>query len=164
MAAIVAEAVIRISKKSLKNAVFVMLAGLSFVGIYFLHIPFPAIILAAGLVGLAGGVLAPAYFTTAGKAKAASGEYVIHDASPNRADPATWRHSLQVVAVCLPLWVGPLVVLGLWRGWTDIVVHIWLLFSKAAVLFVYGIFETFLPLHAVQHHLAASQVGVLLSG
>ncbi|MEW6221219.1 MAG: MFS transporter [Thermodesulfobacteriota bacterium] len=35
---------------------------------------------------------------------------------------------------------------------------------EAAILFAYGTFETFLPLHAVKNDLSASQVGMLLSG
>lgn len=134
VAAIVAEAVIRIGRKSLKNGVFVSLAALSFVGIYFLHIPFPVIILAAGLIGLMGGHLASGYFITAARARAAAGEHTISDSLPSRAGLATWRHSLRVVAVCLPLWFLPVALLGLWRSWEDIFVSIGLLFSKAAMV------------------------------
>jgi len=35
---------------------------------------------------------------------------------------------------------------------------------EAAILFAYGTFETFLPLHAVKNNLSATQVGLLLSG
>ncbi len=135
VAAIVAEAVIRIGKKSLKNEVFVLLAALSFIGIYFLHIPFPVIILSAGIIGLAGGILAPLKFIVAGKGKpSTSSEYVINDSLPSRAGLATWQHSLKVIAVCLPLWFMPIAILGLWRGWHDIFVIIGLLFSKAAMV------------------------------
>jgi len=155
VAAIVAEAVIRIGKKSLKNAVFVLLAALSFIGIYFLHIPFPAIILAAGLIGLGGGIFAPAVFVTAGKAKTATNsEYAINDSLPSRAGLATWQHSLKVIAVCLPLWFGPLILLGLWRGWEDILVAIGLLFSKAAMVTFGGAYAVlaYISQQAVDHY------------
>src|SRR5512144_2365496 len=51
VAAIVAEAVIRIGKKSLKNKALVLLAALSFIAIYFFNIPFPIIVLSAGVIG-----------------------------------------------------------------------------------------------------------------
>jgi len=35
---------------------------------------------------------------------------------------------------------------------------------EASILFAYGTFETFLPLHAVKNNLSATQVGFLLSG
>src|SRR5215213_5094200 len=53
--AIVLEAVIRIGKRSLKNNVMRGLAAAAFVGIFFLDVPFPIIILGAGLIGFFGG-------------------------------------------------------------------------------------------------------------
>src|SRR5438067_9462690 len=50
--AIVAAAVIRIGSKALKNEVMWTLAALAFVAIYFFKVPFPAIVLGAGAVGL----------------------------------------------------------------------------------------------------------------
>ena len=55
--AIVAAAVLRIGSKALKNEVMWTLAGLAFVAIYLFHVPFPLIMIAAGLIGLAGGKL-----------------------------------------------------------------------------------------------------------
>src|SRR5437660_2514989 len=48
--AIVLVAVIRIGRKALRNAVMWTLAGLAFVAIYFLKVPFPAIVFGAGLI------------------------------------------------------------------------------------------------------------------
>src|SRR5882762_5375507 len=53
--AIVAVAVIRIGQKALKNEVMWTLAALAFVAIFFFKIPFPLIILGAGLIGFLGG-------------------------------------------------------------------------------------------------------------
>src|SRR5262244_1662757 len=52
--AIVVEAIVRIGKRSLKNRAMVSLAAAAFVGIFFLAIPFPVIILAAAVVGFVG--------------------------------------------------------------------------------------------------------------
>ena len=52
--AIVLEAVFRVGKRALKNSVMVALAAAAFVGIFFLNIPFPIIILAAALIGFVG--------------------------------------------------------------------------------------------------------------
>src|SRR5437867_2158538 len=49
--AIVAHAVIRIGKKALKNEVMYALAAVAFVAIYFFKVPFPVIILTAGILG-----------------------------------------------------------------------------------------------------------------
>src|SRR5438067_6830326 len=53
--AIVAVAVIRIGTKALKNEVLWMIAALAFVAIFFFKVPFPLIILSAGLIGFVGG-------------------------------------------------------------------------------------------------------------
>ncbi|MBK8915099.1 MAG: chromate transporter [Phycisphaerales bacterium] len=60
--AIVAAAVIRISKRALKNEVMWTLAALAFVAIFFFKAPFPLIVLGAGVVGLVGARLAPQRF------------------------------------------------------------------------------------------------------
>src|SRR5262245_39311559 len=52
--AIVVEAVARIGKRALKNNAMVALAAAAFIGIFFLAIPFPVIILAAAAVGFVG--------------------------------------------------------------------------------------------------------------
>ena len=62
--AIVLEAVLRIGKKSLKTGFLYTLAAASFVGIYFFNIPFPVIVLSAGLIGYVSGTFAPAWFPT----------------------------------------------------------------------------------------------------
>src|SRR2546430_3946708 len=55
--AIVLVAVIRIGRKALKNFVMWTLAAAAFVGIYFFKVPFPAIVLGAGVIGFLGGIL-----------------------------------------------------------------------------------------------------------
>src|SRR3954470_20782400 len=53
--AIVLQAVVRISSRALKNRVMLALAAVAFLLIFFIGIPFPLIILAAGLIGWFGG-------------------------------------------------------------------------------------------------------------
>src|SRR5205809_6273054 len=55
--AIVAEAVIRIGSRALKNAVMWTLAALACVVIFFLKVPFPRVVLTAGIIGLVCGSL-----------------------------------------------------------------------------------------------------------
>ena len=55
--AVVVEAVIRIGKRALKNNVMIGIAGLAFVAIFFFNVPFPLIVLCAGLIGFIGGKL-----------------------------------------------------------------------------------------------------------
>jgi chromate transporter len=153
VAAIVADAVIRIGKRSLKNEVLISLAALSFIGIYFLHVPFPAIIITAGLIGYAGGMLLPAKFSVTGNnGPSQSSGYAISDSSSSREDQANWKHSLKVIALCLPLWFFPVLFIGLWRGWGDIFIDIGVLFSKAAMV-------TFGGAYAVLAYIGQQAVG-----
>src|SRR4249919_1098402 len=52
--AIVLEAVFRIGKRSLNNNVMISIAAAAFIGIFFLGIPFPAIVFGAALIGFLG--------------------------------------------------------------------------------------------------------------
>src|SRR5258707_6351677 len=53
--AIVAAAVIRIGNRALKNELMWTLAPAAFIAIFFLHVPFPLIIISAALIGFLGG-------------------------------------------------------------------------------------------------------------
>src|SRR5687768_7584061 len=60
--AIVVEALFKIGKRALKGEVHYAIAAAAFVAIYFIHVPFPLIVLGAALVGLAGIRLMPTFF------------------------------------------------------------------------------------------------------
>src|SRR5215475_14431899 len=49
--AIVVEALVRVGKRALRNNIMIALAAFAFVGIFFFAVPFPIIIIAAGLIG-----------------------------------------------------------------------------------------------------------------
>ncbi|HEX7759349.1 MAG TPA: chromate transporter, partial [Caulobacteraceae bacterium] len=63
---VVLQAVIRVGRRSLRNPVMVGLAAAAFVGICFFNAPFPAIILAAAVVGFVGGRAGLAAFLVGG--------------------------------------------------------------------------------------------------
>ena len=129
--AIVAAAVIRIARKALGNSIMVAIAALSFVAIYFLKVPFPVIILGAGLVGLAGGMLLPGRFGAKNGRRSAVTEngYVVicEDPLTCHIQPSS-RRSLLLVLMFLLLWGGPMLALYL--------------FSSAPVFFKEGLFFT----------------------
>src|SRR5437773_3333174 len=64
--AIVLHAAWRIGSRALKSPPLWAIATAAFVAIYFLHVPFPAIVLAAGALGALGGKLAPKHFVSGG--------------------------------------------------------------------------------------------------
>ncbi|HEX8636393.1 MAG TPA: chromate transporter [Pyrinomonadaceae bacterium] len=73
--AIVVEALLKLGGRALKRRAHFLIAAAAFVAIFFLHVPFPLIVLAAGLCGLAGARLWPHIFVAppAGAAKGGGG-------------------------------------------------------------------------------------------
>ncbi|GJD63425.1 hypothetical protein MPEAHAMD_3593 [Methylobacterium frigidaeris] len=69
--AIVLQAVIRIGKRALKGSVMVGLAAAAFVAIFFLDVPFPVIVLTAGVIGYLGGRAGLPQFKVGGHGAAA---------------------------------------------------------------------------------------------
>ena len=82
--AIVVFAAYRIGSRALKNAALWSLAAAAFVAIFALKVPFPFIVLAAGVIGYFGGRLAPAKFAVGGGHAAADKSYgaALIDVSP----------------------------------------------------------------------------------
>src|SRR3989440_3745828 len=132
--AIVLVAVIRIGRKALKNEVMWALAVLAFVAIYFLKVPFPAIVLGAGAVGLLGGLFWKSKFETSSIHDADATLSVISDEqeSPPHTRP-NLRRAVLVSVICLALWLAPTIVAGISRGWDSTLFKEGLFFSKAAV-------------------------------
>lgn len=113
---VVLEALIRLSKRALTERRQWAIAGLAFVAIFFLALPFPMIVLAAGLYGAAFG------HKVAGKT---AEEPVRVRTSPSR--------TLATVVVGLGIWLGPLMVLE-WVTGYPILSDIGWFFSKLAVV------------------------------
>jgi chromate transporter len=138
--AIVLEAVVRIGKRSLKNRVMVGIAAAAFVAIFFLGVPFPLIVLAAALIGYLGGRAGHPAFLTGGGGHGPAGGKAVADAETALGEelpaharpPLSW--SLKVAAVCLLLWLGPVVLLLLSLGGDHVFSEIAVFFSKMAVV------------------------------
>src|SRR6266700_877155 len=95
--AIVLEAVVRVGRRALKNNVMVALAIVAFVAIFFLRVPFPIIILGAGVIGFAGGRIGlPAFLVGGGhgpgkREPLADADSALGEAMPAHARPtAAW--------------------------------------------------------------------------
>ena len=151
--AIVAAAVIRIGRRALKTGAMWGVAAAAFVAIYFLRAPFPLIIGAAALIGFVGGKFLPQKFPAAAGHGAPGGGTVIDDAqaSPVHTRPSLER-ALKVLAVSLALWWAPVIVVGLWQGWSGALAQEGIFFSKAAMV-------TFGGAYAVLPYVAQQAVG-----
>jgi chromate transporter len=112
--AIVAAAVIKIGKKALKNRVMITIAGLSFVAIFFLKIPFPVIVIGAGIIGFAGHLVWPDRFdviTAKGDGHTETGYVQIcEDPLLCHINPSP-RRDMVLVVVFVLLWAAPMAIL-----------------------------------------------------
>lgn len=133
--AIVIEAVLRVSRRALRNRVMVGLAALAFIALFFFAVPFPLVVLIAGLVGYVGARQRPDLFAAGGhggKGKVEIGPAVIDDNLPE-VDPS-WRRALGVLAAWGCLWVLPWILVGLTFGWGSSFASVYVFFSQMAVV------------------------------
>ncbi len=151
--AIVAAAVVRIGSRALKNRTMHTIAAAAFVAIFFLDIPFPLIILGAGLLGFFGGRWWPNVFNVIrGHDADSTGDppaLVSDELQPVK--PST-RRSLKVLSIGLVLWFAPIVALAVWTGRESIWVQQGGFFSTAAVVTFGGAYSVlaYLAQQAVQ--------------
>ncbi|MEY4762110.1 MAG: chromate efflux transporter [Pseudomonadota bacterium] len=136
--AIVVQAAHRIGSRALKNGVLWSIAVLAFLAIAVLNVPFPVIVIAAGLAGFIGGRIMPALFAVGGAhgaSKATPQPAVIDDDTPTppHAQFSTAR-LLRVVAAGLALWAAPMGLLVAWKGWDHTLSQMGWFFTKAALL------------------------------
>lgn len=132
--AIVFDAVMRIGRRALKNRVLIGLAAAAFVAIFFFDVPFPLIVLTAGLIGFAGGRKGLAQFQVGGHGNgSAENDNLLGEDLPAHARPNAGR-SLRVAALWLILWLTPVLALMLALGSGDVFSQIGLFFSKMALV------------------------------
>ncbi|GAB3486985.1 chromate efflux transporter [Curvibacter fontanus] len=136
--AIVVHAAHRIGSRALKNGALWAIAAASFVAIFALDVPFPAIVAAAALTGYAGGRIAPEKFKTGGghgQAGASYGAALIDDHTPTPEHARfRWSRLWQVAAIGALLWLIPMGLLGACYGWDHTLTQMGWFFTKAALL------------------------------
>jgi chromate transporter len=103
--AIVLQALVRIGGRVVGNRVLAAVALAAFVAIFFFAAPFPAIVLGAGLVGLAGLRVWPEAFALAGHGN--NGAAVEDEVRAAHTLPSA-RRAVLVVAVGMAAWFAPL--------------------------------------------------------
>lgn len=155
--AIVAAAMIRTGQRVLKNRVMWTISALAFAAIFSLQIPFPFIVVGAGLAGLLGGRFFPKWFdlTLERGAPAGPGTPAIRDgaSAPNIPVPTLARTAV-VSASWLALWFLPVLLTFLWVGAEHTLFREGLFFSKAAVVTFGGAYAVlpYVAQQAVEHH------------
>jgi chromate transporter len=131
---IVVEALIRIGKRALKTRFLVGVAAAAFIGIFFLAIPFPLIVVAAALTG---------FFIT--RAPLTTGVEPV---------PGRWRHAAISIATGLLLWWAPIFAVVLLLGSGHVLTDVGLFFSKLAVVSFGGAYAllAYMAQQAVETH------------
>ncbi len=136
--AIVFQAAHRIGSRALKNNVLWAIAAASFVAIFALNVPFPAIVAAAAAIGYFGGRIAPDKFKAGGghgKADKSFGRALIDDDTPTPEHALfAWSKLAKVALIGMLLWLVPMGVLTARYGWEHTLTQMGWFFTKAALL------------------------------
>ena len=135
--AIVVEALVRIGRRSLESRPMQALAAMAFLAIFFFAVPFPVIILAAGLIGFLGARAGyTAFLGGNAHGKAAAGrerESLLGEAIPDHAHPSAPR-ALRVATFWLALWLAPVIAVAVFAGTGNVFTNIAVFFSKMALV------------------------------
>jgi chromate transporter len=145
VAALVVQAVHRIGSKTLKTPatapVLWAVAVMSFLALYFLHLPFPVIVISAALIGVLGAKFVPKQFSSAsghGTKQSDLGAIkpaVIDDNTPTPVHALFKKSRLAtVIAVGAVLWLVPMALLMMYQGWQGALTQMAWFFTKAALL------------------------------
>lgn len=131
---IVVEALIRIARRGLRTRLLLGLAAAAFVGIFFLDLPFPLIVAAAGVVGFLS--------TRAGTPL------------PAAPQPGRWRWFWRVLVGGLALWIAPAVLVAATLGGSHVLVDIAAFFAKLAAVSFGGAYAllAYMAQQAVENH------------
>lgn len=146
--AIVVEAVVKIGGKALKRRAHFVIAAIAYISIYFLHVPFPLIVLAAALTGLVSAKYQPDVFSAQAKNDIISENnvqikdyskdmqpLVISDDTPPPAHTIPNRtRTFKVMAVGLMLWLLPFLGIGLWQGFSGLHSQEYRFFTQTALV------------------------------
>lgn len=127
--ALVLTALIRIGQKALKNRMMWMIALFAFAGIYFFQIPFPIIIIGAGVWGLVALRVWPGIFPPSTKFSPEDEHFSkAHHTHSNLA------RVLKILLMALLLWGVPLLLLYFYAGPAHVFTQEALFFSKASLI------------------------------
>ncbi len=156
--ALVMHAAHRIGTRALKNRWMWGIAAASFIAIFAFGTPFPAIVVAAALIGHFGAQRWPQVFALGGghgSAKASYGPALIDDETPAPAHARFSRsHLLKVLAIGGALWLAAMVALLATQGAQGTLTQMGWFFTKAALLTFGGAYAVLPYVYqgAVDHH------------
>jgi chromate transporter len=156
--AIVLFAAYRIGSRALKNHVLWSIAALAFIAIFALKLPFPIIVLVAGLIGHVGGRIAPQYFKVGGGHGAADkdfGRALIDDDTPTPEHALfSWKKMARITVIGAAIWLAVMSGLVIQYGWDAAFTQMGWFFTKAALLTFGGAYAVLPYVYqgAVEHY------------
>jgi chromate transporter len=165
--AIVVDAIMRIGRRALKGSAHFAIAITAFISIYFLHVPFPLIVLAAGVTGLLVSYAIPRSFgarrrktgqdrlSTEGSqtnTPGSAGIVVDDDALPSGHTLPSSRRALRVLLIGLVFWALPFLLVVSWYGSNSLQAQEYRFFTQAALV-------TFGGAYAVLAYVTQATVG-----
>src|SRR5882757_833629 len=154
--AIVIQAVVRVGKRALRNRTMIALAAIAFIAIFFFSVPFPVIIIGAGVIGYIGAIMGRPEFAAlehGGGKKTAAVDSMLGEELPDHVRPTVSR-ALRVSAVWLLLWLVPVCALLIAFGQANVFSQIALFFSKMAMVTFGGAYAVlaYVAQQAVEHY------------
>jgi chromate transporter len=115
--AVVVEALFRIASRSLRDRAEWLIAAASFVAIFVFRVPFPLIVLAAGLIGYLRGI-----------------NDMQAETLPVAAVRVPLSSTFRTIGIWLVIWLAPLFAVALFFGFDHVLAKIAIFFSKLAVV------------------------------
>jgi chromate transporter len=153
--AIVIQAVVRVGSRALRNRIMIALAATAFIGIFFFAVPFPFIIIGAGVIGYAGTKAGRTEFAVGGHGdgEASAPDSALGEEVPDHARPNKMR-TLLTALVWLVLWLTPVAALLVALGSANTFSQIALFFSKMAMVTFGGAYAVlaYVAQQAVEHY------------
>jgi chromate transporter len=129
--AVVIEAVMRIGRRALKSQLAYVIAAVAFVALFFFAIPFPLVVLAAAATGYVADRMG--YAVGGPTAHDKHGDDLLGESLPDHTRPSLAR-AMRVVAIWVPLWLGPVALLLIFLGPDNIFARLSVFFSEVAVV------------------------------
>jgi chromate transporter len=142
--ALVAQALLRIGKRALNSPFKYGLTALSFVALFFFNLPFPLVVLGAGMVGMAVAAIAPHWLRLKAETKPEQGG----------SSRALFALTLRTIAAWLAIWAAPLALIALFLGPDHMLFEIGAFFSKLGIVTFGGAYAVlaYMAQEAVQVH------------
>jgi chromate transporter len=141
--AIVLFSAYRIGSRAIKTKLHWLIAVAAFLAIALFKVPFPYIVLVAGIIGLLAGRWRPDFFNNGEQHGSTTvttgGSFIIDDDSlPPAHAIFKWQRALLILFIGVGVWVGIMAVLTYHFGFESTLTQMGLFFSKAAMVTIGG--------------------------